>query len=80
MSATDREARLAAWNASDEGEAARAAWGAAAMTGSFVNNINWRMPSYLRVAAARDADRAARDAYYAARDAYLAKTTTPETP
>jgi len=67
--------RLAAWDASDEGEAAEAAWvacyAARAAAWDAVEAV-W--------AAARVAAGDAEADYYAARDAYLAKTTTPETP
>jgi len=64
MNTTDREARFAAWNASDEGKAAEDAW--VAVEAAYD--------------AAVDATRAARIAYCAARDAHLAKAAAPETP
>jgi len=69
MSTTDKEARLAAWNASDEGKAAEACWAACYAARAAA----WDAAEEAAKDAVRIADRAASDAYCAARDAYLAK-------
>ena len=65
MSTTDREAHLAAWDASDEGKAADAAWVAVEAAYDAAERA-W--------AAARVAAGDAEADYYVTRAAYLAKT------
>jgi len=77
MSATDREARLAAWCASDEGKAAEAARDAAGAACDAAWNAAYDAAYHAAYDAAWGAAYDANAAYRAARDAYLAKAPDP---